>query len=87
MKQYEFEMTNKRTGRIEHARATAATAEIARAQIVLMYGLQFDVAGLFCDVNPPHHTVGEINCEDFPAGELPLLWLTREAAAIEGATK
>lgn len=87
MKQYEFELRNKRTGRIEHARATAATAEIARAQIVLMYGLQFDVAGLFCDVNPPHYILGEINCADYPEGELPLLWLMREAAAIEGAAQ
>ena len=86
MNQYEFEINNKRTGRVEYARATAKTPEIARAQIVLMYGLQFDVLGLFRDINPPHHVLGEINCADFPDDALSLLWLTREAAQIEGAT-
>lgn len=82
MKQFEFQITNKRTGRVEHARATALTAEIARLQIVLMYGGQFDVAGLCCDVNPPHRVLGEIDCSDFPLSDLP--WLNRQAAAIEG---
>lgn len=81
MKQFEFEIINKRTGRVEHARATAADAEIARAQIVLMYGTQFQVLELFSDVNPPHHIVGEINCADFPEADRP--WLLREAQTIE----
>lgn len=81
MKQFEFEITNKKTGRVEHARATAKTDEIARAQIVLMYGSQFDVAGLCCDVNPAHHVVGEIDCSDFP--ESDVVWLMREAAKVE----
>lgn len=84
MKQFEFEMINKKTGRVEHKRATAATAEIARAQIVLMYGQQFDVMGLHSDVNPPHYILGEIDCSDFPLSDLP--WLIREAAAVEGMT-
>lgn len=84
MKQYEFEMTNKCTGRIEHARATAATPEIARAQIVLMYGQQFAVNELFSDVNPAHYILGEIDCSGFPLSDLP--WLMREAAAVEGVT-
>lgn len=84
MKQYEFQITNKRTGRVEHARATAATAAIARAQIVLAYGQQFDVMGLHCDANPAHHVLGEINCSDFPLSDLA--WLERQAAAIEGVT-
>lgn len=87
MKQYEYEMTNKRTGRVEHARSTALTAEIARAQIVLMYGLQFDVMGHFCNVYAPHEILGEINCEDFPDCELHTAWLMREAAQIEGVTQ
>ena len=86
MKQYEFEITNKRTGRVEQARATAATPEIARAQVVLMYGLQYTVAGLFSDVNPPHQVAGEIDCEDFPECSLHLMWLMRESDAIEGVT-
>jgi len=85
MKQYEFEMVNKRTGRIEHKRATAANAEIARAQIVVKYAPQFIVAGLFCDVNPPHHILGEIDCADFPAADFS--WLMREAAKAEGVTQ
>lgn len=83
MNQYEFNMINKRTGRAEHARATAKTAEIARAQIVLMYGHQFDVAGAYSDVNRAHYILGEINCADFPAADLA--WLTSEAAAVEAA--
>lgn len=84
MKQFEFQLINKKTQRVEHARATAATPEIARSQIVLMYGHQFDVAGLFSDVNPPHYVLGEIDCADFPLSDLP--WLICEAAAIEGVT-
>ena len=82
MKQYSFEITNKQRGRIEHARATAATADIARAQIVLAYGSQFDIAALYSDINPAHHIAGEIDCSNFPVSDLP--WLMREAAAIEG---
>lgn len=81
MRQYEFELTNKRTGRVEHARATAKTEGIARAQIVLMYGRQFEVCGLCCDVNPAHYILGEIDCSDFP--ERDIGWLMREAAALE----
>ena len=82
MKQYQFEITDRQRGRIEHARATAATASIARAQIVLKYGPQFDVAGLFSDINAAHHVLGEIDCSDFPLSDLP--WLILEAAKIEG---
>tara|TARA_R110000868_G_C10435371_1_gene724789 strand:- start:236 stop:493 length:258 start_codon:yes stop_codon:yes gene_type:complete len=82
MKQYSFEITNKQRGRIEHARATAATADIARAQIVLAYGSQFDIAALYSDIGAPHRVLGEIDCSAFPMSDLP--WLMREAAAIEG---
>ncbi len=84
MKQFEFQMTNKRNGRVEHARATAATAAIARAQIVLAYGPQFEVMGLHCNINPPHHVLGEIDCSDFPV--VDIAWLEKQAAAIEGLT-
>jgi len=77
MKQYEYQIINRATGRIEHIRATAATADIARAQIVLSYGSQFDVADLFCDINPPHHVIGEIDCSDFPVSDIP--WLLNKA--------
>lgn len=85
MHQFEFQLINKRSARIEHARATAATAAIARAQIVLEYGHQFQVMGLHCDINPPHHVLGEIDCSDFPVADTA--WLEKQAAAIEGVTK
>lgn len=84
MKQYEFEMTNKRTGRVEHARATAKTEAIARAQIVIAYGVQFDVMGLCSDINPPHYVLGEIDCSTCD----PILtdWLMAKANEIERVT-
>jgi hypothetical protein len=48
----------------------------------LAYGQQFNVMDLFCNVNPAHHVLGEIDCSDFPLADLP--WLERQAAAIEG---
>jgi len=81
MKQYEYQLTRKATGRIEWARATAASADIARAQIVLMYGSQFDVAELYSDINPPHRIIGEIDCSDFPMSDFA--WLMREAKREE----
>jgi hypothetical protein len=50
-----------------------------------MYGDQNTVADLPCNVMPAHWAYGEINCADFPDDALSLLWLTREAAQIEGA--
>ena len=62
MKQYEFEAINRKRGNVERIRATAKTEAIARAHIVNYYGAQFDVLELACDVNPPHHILGEIDC-------------------------
>jgi hypothetical protein len=81
MKQYEYQLTRKATGRIEWARATAASPDIARAQIVLMYGSQFDVADLYSDINSPHRILGEIDCSDFPMSDFA--WLIREAKRSE----
>jgi hypothetical protein len=81
MKQYEYQLTRKATGRIEWARATAASPDIARAQIVLMYGSQFDVAELYSGINPPHRILGEIDCSDFPMSDFA--WLMREAKRSE----
>jgi hypothetical protein len=81
MKQYEYQITRKATGRIEWARATAVSPDIARAQIVLMYGSQFDVADLYSDINPPHRILGEIDCSDFPMSDFA--WLMREAKREE----
>lgn len=83
MKQYEYNMTNKRTGRTEHARATAANAVIAHAQIVLMYGQQFEICELYSDINPPHYIAGEIDCSDFPVTDTA--WLIDQADKIQTA--
>jgi len=85
MRQFEFEMINKRTGRIEHARATAINEAIARAQIVIFYGSQFDVMGFYSDVNPAHYVIGEIDCSSSPLTDMA--WLTNEANKIEGITQ
>ena len=81
MKQFEYEVISRATGRVEHVRATAISPDIARAQIVLVYGSQFDVAGLYSGINPPHRIVGEIDCSDFPMSDLA--WLLREATREE----
>lgn len=62
MKQYEFEAMNRKRGNVERIRATAKTAAIARAHIVNYYGEQFDVLETYCDINPPHYILGEIDC-------------------------
>jgi hypothetical protein len=82
MQQFEFELINTRTGRVEQKRATAKTAEIARAQIVLMYGRQFAISAAPVAVYAPHYILGEIDCADFPECPLHLTWLLREAAAV-----
>ena len=81
MKQFEFEMINKRTKRVEHARATAINEAIARAQIVIFYGSQFDVLQLCSDVNPSHYVLGEIDASSSPVTDTA--WLTNEANKIE----
>jgi len=81
MKQYEYQLINKTSGRVEHARATAKTADIARLQLVLMYGRQFEVLDLYSDINPPHHIFGELDCSCFP--ESDLAWLINEVAKQE----
>jgi len=81
MKQYEYQLINKQSDRVEFARATAKTPTIARNQIVLTYGQQFEVLGLYSNINPPHHVLGEIDCSDFPDSDIE--WLAGEAAKIE----
>lgn len=83
MKQYEYSMTNKRTGRAEQARATAPNAVIAHAQIVLAYGRSFTVCELYSDINPPHHIAGEIDCSDFLLTDTA--WLIQQADKIQRA--
>ena len=83
MKQFEYEVISRATGRVEHVRATAISSDIARAQIVLVYGSQFDVAGLHSGINPPHRIVGEIDCSSFPMSDYD--WLMRESSKIEDA--
>jgi hypothetical protein len=84
MKQYTYSIVHKTQDRANTVRATAKTPEIARAQIVLMYGRHHTVAELFCDIDPPHRILGEIDCSDFP--DTDMTWLMNEAAQIEGVT-
>jgi len=81
MKQYEYQIINRATGRVEHVRATAVSPDIARAQIVLAYASQFDVADLYSDINPPHRVLGEIDCSSLTISDLD--WLLREAKRTE----
>ena len=80
MKQYTFEATNRRTGRVEPIRATARTDAIARAHIVNYYGDQFDIADLYSDIDPPHRVLGEIDCTDPGAEEFALDLIARGQA-------
>jgi hypothetical protein len=79
MKQYEFQMFNQKNGRLEYARATAKNEKIARIQILLVYGDQFDVMDRCSDVNPPHTIAGEIDCSDFSNADLD--WLRSKVNA------
>lgn len=72
MKQFEFEAINRKRGNVERIRATAKNEAIARAHIVDFYGQQFDVMQACCDVNPPHHVLGEIDCSSKGAEEYAL---------------
>ena len=83
MKQYTFEIIDEQRGTINHVRATAATAAIARAQIVLKYAPRYDVADMHSSIAPAHHVLGEIDCSDFPLSDTT--WLMRESAKVEAA--
>ena len=82
MRQFEFQMINKQTKRVEHARATAINQTIARAQIVIFYGQQFDVLDLCSDTNPAHYVLGEIDASSSPIADTD--WLINQANKIEG---
>lgn len=62
MNQFEFSVTNKRTGGKDHIRATAKSEIVARAHILSYYGQQFDVASHACAVRQAHAVLGEIDC-------------------------
>lgn len=78
MRQYTYQLINKATGGLDQARATAASPDIARAQIVLSYGRSFEVLETFSDINPAHKIAGEIDCSSFPASDTE--WLLKMAA-------
>ena len=62
MNQYEFQAINRKRHNIELIRATAETADIARACIVEYYGSQFEIFESHCNIYAPHQVLGEINC-------------------------
>jgi hypothetical protein len=69
MHQFTYEITCKRTGRVERARCTAPRADWARLQLQLVYEPQFAIAELYCDIDPPHRTLGEIDAADMTAAD------------------
>jgi hypothetical protein len=79
MNQFEFEAIPRHSGRVERIRATAKTADIARAHIVNYYGSQFDIAGLCCDIRPAHQVLGEIDCTSAGAEQFALALIERGA--------
>jgi hypothetical protein len=81
MKQYSFSIVHKTLSQSNTVRATAASPEIARAQIVLMYGDQYIVADLPCGIMLAHCIHGEIDCSDFPESDKP--WLFAQSELIE----
>lgn len=81
MKQFEFSIISKRTGRADHVRATARSAEIARAHIVSEYGSAYTVADLFCDIHAPHQFAGEIDCTSALAEKFALWFIAQGGAA------
>ena len=83
MKQYTFEIIDEQRGTINHVRATAATAAIARAQIVLKYAPRYEVADMHSSIAPAHHVLGEIDCSDFPLSDTA--WLLRQASQTESS--
>jgi len=81
MKQYEFTIKHKSTGARDQARATASSHALARAQIVLAYGYQYDIAPIYFRTYAPHEIAGEIDCSDFPDSDIE--WLIINSRAIE----
>jgi hypothetical protein len=81
MHQYSFSIVHKTLDRSNTVRATAASPEIARAQIVLMYGDQYTVADFPCGIMLAHCIHGEIDCSDFPDADTS--WLIDQAKMIE----
>ena len=81
MKQYEFTIKNKSTGGFDQARATASSHALARAQIVLAYGKQYDIAPLYFKTYAPHQIAGEIDCSNFPDSDIE--WLIINSKAME----
>ena len=83
MKQYEFTIRHKSTGADDQARATASSHALARAQIVLAYGQQYDIAPLYFKTYAPHEIAGEIDCSDFSNSNSDIEWLIINSRAIE----
>lgn len=77
MKQFEYTITNKKSGQIHQVRASAKNANIARLQIILSYGIDYVVSDMPSNIRPAHQVSGEIDCSDFPDRDMP--WLIKEA--------
>ena len=62
MKQYEFEVRNKRTGAVDQVRATANNQITAYLAIKAGYGNQYEIGQWPLQVRPAHAVLGEIDC-------------------------
>jgi len=74
MKQYEYEVRNKRTGATNQVRVTAPNQMFAWAVAFDEYGDQFEVADFPKAVRPAHQVLGEIDATntDYPQRVLDL---------------
>ena len=62
MKQYEYKITDKKTGRKDSVFATARNEAIARRSVVSAYSYQFDVSESPVAEYSAHRVYGEIDC-------------------------
>ncbi len=85
MRQYTYQITEKVTGATDSVKATAASPTIARAQIILMYGLRWNVAEQYSVINTAHRFFAEIDCSRFP--EKDTAWLMRVAGMEQGVSE
>ena len=76
MKQYTYSIIDKQTGHANQVRCTAPKPEWARLQVLLIYGQECEVAESFCDIDPPHQVLGEIDASDMTQSDAD--WAERE---------
>lgn len=76
MRQYTYSIIDKKTNKADLVRCTAPNPEWARLQVILAYGQECEVAESFCDIDPPHRILGEIDASDMTQADAD--WAARE---------